>query len=322
MTDKEQYRQICEERTDIPLFLQYWWMEAVCAGKKWDVLLYRNGEDKVLAVMPYLVGKKLWMRYVLQPQLTQFNGVWYLKNDFKNENERLSFEKKVCTYFAERLKALHISYFCQNFSPSFTNWLPFYWQGYGQTTRYTYQIKNLSNLDEVFANFDRDRRQKRILHLEKDYHEINDITAEEFYDFHRNYWEKKGSKYLFSKDFVLRLCNEAIARGHGLFIGLADNKTNEKVAMRFVVYDGSSAYSLMSATAVDNNVNGLSELLFWKVLQRLSGETKVFDFEGSMDEGIEHSYRLYGAEQVPYFQISKSNSVLFRVLLAIKKKLG
>ena len=322
MTDKEQYRQICESHPEIPLFLQHWWMNAVCAGKQWDVLLYRNGDGEVQAVMPFLIGKKLWMRYILQPQLTQFNGVWYLKNDFKNENERLSFEKKVCTYFAERLKALHISYFCQNFSPRITNWLPFFWQGYKQTTRYTYQIKNLSNLDKVFANFDRDRRQKKILHLEKDYHEITDITAEEFYDFHRGYWEKKTGKYLFSKDFVVNLCNEAIARGYGLFIGLADNKTGEKVAMRFVVYDGSSAYSLMSATALDTNVNGLSELLFWKVLQRLSGRTEVFDFEGSMDEGIEHSYRLYGAEQVPYFQIFKSNSLFFSLLVAIKKRRG
>ena len=92
--------------------------------------------------------------------------------------------------------------------------------------------------------------------------------------------------------------------------------------MRFVVYDGSSAYSLMSATALDTNVNGLSELLFWKVLQRLSGQTEVFDFEGSMDEGIEHSYRLYGAEQVPYFQIYKSNSLFFSLLVAIKKRRG
>lgn len=322
MTDKEQYKYLCETHSEVPLFLQHWWMDAVCKGKQWDVFLYRNGDGEIQAVLPYLVGKKLGMKYILQPQLTQFNGVWYLRNDFKSENERLSFEKKVCTYFAECLKNLNISYFNQNFTPHFTNWLPFYWQGFSQTTRYTYQINNLSNLYEVFSAFDRDRRQKKILRLEKDYHETTDISPEEFYDFHRKYWEEKGFKDLFAKDFVVNLCKVAIARGQGIIIGLADNITHKKVAMRFVVYDGHSAYSLMSAIAPDININGLSGLLFWKVIQRLSTKTKVFDFEGSMDEGIEHSYRLYGAVQTPYFQIVKCNNLIFSLLLSMRNKLG
>ena len=80
-------------------------------------------------------------------QMTQFGGVWYLKSDFKSENERLSFEKKVCSQFADRLKDLKLSYLCVNFAPAFTNWLPFYWKGYRQTTRYTYQIQGVDNLD-------------------------------------------------------------------------------------------------------------------------------------------------------------------------------
>ena len=53
MTPKEQYRILCEQETTIPLFLQYWWMEAVCMGKQWDVMLCtRNGE--IVAAMPYV----------------------------------------------------------------------------------------------------------------------------------------------------------------------------------------------------------------------------------------------------------------------------
>lgn len=322
MTDKEQYRQICESHPEIPLFLQHWWMNAVCASKQWDVLLYRNSDGEVQAVMPFLIGKKLWMRYILQPQLTQFNGVWYLKNDFKSENERLSFEKKVCNEFVGRLKDFRLKFFSQNFAPQFTNWLPFCWNGFSQTTRYTYQIQNLSNLDDVFANFDRDRRQKKILSLEKNYHQTTDITADEFYDFHSRYWEARGTKDLFAKNYVVNLCNAAMSRGQGAIIGLADNKTGEKVAMRFVAFDKTSAYSLLSAMQPNTTVNGLSELLFWKVIQYLSDKVQVFDFEGSMVESIEHSYRLYGAKQVPYFQITKTNSRIFSVLLKLKKRLG
>ncbi|MBR0072843.1 MAG: GNAT family N-acetyltransferase [Bacteroidales bacterium] len=320
MTEKEQYRQLCESHPEIPLFLQHWWMEAVCAGKQWDVLLYRNNDGEVQAVMPFLVGKKLWMRYVLMPQLTQYNGVWYLKNDFRSENERLSFEKKVCNDFVGRLKDMRLDFFLQNFAPRFTNWLPFYWKGFSQTTRYTYQIQNLANLDDVFANFDRNRRQKKILSLEKKYRQTTDITAEEFYGFHSKYWEAKGTKDLFAEKYVVKLCNAAMARRQGVIIGLVDIKTGEKVAMRFVVFDKTTAYSLLSAIEPNSKVNGLSELLFWKVIQYLSGKVRVFDFEGSMVESIEHSYRLYGAKQVPYFQIEKCNSLLLGLLLKLKTK--
>ena len=45
MTNKERYREICESgEYNIPLFLQYWWMEAVCKGKKWDVALALDGD--------------------------------------------------------------------------------------------------------------------------------------------------------------------------------------------------------------------------------------------------------------------------------------
>lgn len=320
MTEKEQYRQLCESHPEIPLFLQHWWMEAVCSGKQWDVLLYRNNDGEVQAVMPFLVGKKLWMRYVLMPQLTQYNGVWYLKNDFRSENERLSFEKKVCNDFVGRLKDMRLDFFLQNFAPRFTNWLPFYWKGFSQTTRYTYQIQNLANLDDVFANFDRNRRQKKILSLEKKYHQTTDITAEEFYGFHSKYWEAKGTKDLFAEKYVVKLCNAAMARRQGVIIGLVDIKTGEKVAMRFVVFDKTTAYSLLSAIEPNSKVNGLSELLFWKVIQYLSVKVQVFDFEGSMVESIEHSYRLYGAKQVPYFQIEKCNSLLLGLLLKLKTK--
>ena len=321
MTDKEQYRRICDEHPEIPLFLQHWWMEAVCADKQWDVLLYRNGEGEVQAVMPFLIGKKLWMRYILMPQLTQFNGVWYLKNSFKNENERLSFEKKVCTYFAERLKALHISYFCQNFSPRITNWLPFFWQGYKQTTRYTYQIQNADNPDVVFANMDKKRQQTKILNLQDKYTVCYDLAPDVFYDFHAQYWQSRGGEELLPKDFVLRLCSEAVSRNQGVIAGLKDLDGN-LLAAYFVACDDTTAYALMSAYDRQRNEHGMTALLVWNIIKHLSDRIQVFDFEGSMDENVEYSFRYYGTKQVPYFQIFKSNSALFRVLLAIKKRIG
>jgi len=45
----------------------------------------------------------------------------------------------------------------------------------------------------------------------------------------------------------------------------------------------------------------------------------VFDFEGSMDENVENSFKQFGTEQVPYFRIIKEKSQLFKALLALRK---
>ena len=73
MIAKEQYKALCEtEGSAIPLFLQYWWMEAVCEGKRWDVLLVHDRQGNPLAAMPYLIGSKMEVivqNTVIQQQL-------------------------------------------------------------------------------------------------------------------------------------------------------------------------------------------------------------------------------------------------------------
>ena len=40
-------------------------------------------------------------------------------------------------------------------------------------------------------------------------------------------------------------------------------------------------------------------------IQLAQKENKLFDFEGSMMEGVEQRNRQFGAKQTPYFQIKK-----------------
>ena len=66
---------------------------------------------------------------------------------------------KVCAKLIEQLpkKAL----FQQNFHYNFTDWLPYYWAGFEQSTRYSYVLENLSDLEQVFNNFSADYRNNK-----------------------------------------------------------------------------------------------------------------------------------------------------------------
>ena len=44
MTNKERYIEWVASLEYVPIFMQPWWMDAVCAGKEWDVLLAEDSE--------------------------------------------------------------------------------------------------------------------------------------------------------------------------------------------------------------------------------------------------------------------------------------
>jgi len=67
-----------KKENSIPLFCQDWWMDAVCLDE-WDVLLVEE-KGQIVAALPYHLRKKLGFRCIVQPQLTQYNGIWIRKS--------------------------------------------------------------------------------------------------------------------------------------------------------------------------------------------------------------------------------------------------
>ncbi|MDD4738602.1 MAG: GNAT family N-acetyltransferase, partial [Bacteroidales bacterium] len=56
MTNKEKYRLLCQNNSDINIFMQDWWLDALC-GDSWDVLL-KEQNNKIIATLPYFIQKK------------------------------------------------------------------------------------------------------------------------------------------------------------------------------------------------------------------------------------------------------------------------
>ena len=293
-------------------------MEAVCKGKKWDVALALDG-DRPQGAMPYLYGRRCGMTYILEPQLTQYSGPVFFYPEALSQSQRLEFEKSVSQKLIDAVGILKPAYFLQNFSPSVTNWLPFYWAGYKQTTRYTYRIPDIRDPQTVFAAFDPEKRQRKIRRYENTTAVRFDMSPRQFAQFHNEYWSGKGRKDELNADFIADVCSAAIERGNGVIASL-HNAEGQLLSARFVLFDGQCAYSLMSAQNNALHKSGHSEMLFWELIKYLSDKTVVFDFEGSMDEGIEYFYRSFGAVQTPFFEISKCNSRLFALLLKLRQR--
>jgi len=316
MHNKDRYRKLCEEK-NIPLFMQAWWFDAVCLpmGKQWDVLLCEE-KGEILGAMPYHITKKYGFKIIVQPRGAQYNGVWidYLK-DMKL-HKRYSFEKRVMDNLIDQLESLNVSHYSQNFHHSFTNWQPFYWRGFRQTTRYTYLLKDLSDLDRCFENFSYAKQR----HLKK---EIDDLiidfslSAAEFYDFHKQCLRQKNAKIEYSQELLLSVYNETLKREQGKIIALKDKNNNLHSAL-FIVWDKNAAYAYVYSIDLQFKNDGTSTKMFWEAIKFVSDKTKIFDFEGSMIESVAQSYQQFGTEQIPYFNISKSYSHILNLLLKFK----
>jgi hypothetical protein len=289
-----------------PIFSQPWWLDAVAPGRWGQVIIEKGGE--LFARMPYVLSKKRGRTDITMPQLTQTLGPWLRPYPGK-EAKRLSEEKQLMTELIDQLP--QFSYFSQNLHYSTTNWLPFYWKGFQQTTRYTYVLEDLTDLDAVFSSFTRAKR-KNMRKAAKLVTVKQDLPAKEFYDNHVLTLAKQGEEIVYSFDLFQRIHQASYVRQAGKTFYCVDDDDNLHSAI-FVIWDIDSAYYLISSIDPDFRNSGSATLLIWEALQYLADKTQKFDFEGSMIEGVENSFRSFGAQQVPYFQVTKINALSVKV---------
>ena len=313
---KNRYRKLCDEKQDIPLFMQAWWMDAICIKQNWDVLFYKKN-DKIIAVLVYYIVEKYGFKLIIQPQLTQSNGIWIEYPDNQSSYEIISFEKEIMSNLIEQLNKLRFSYYDQNFQPKITNWLPFFWKGFSQTTRYTYQIKDISDVEKCYQQFSY-AKKKQISKAKKNLKTDLILSGELFYKELQQNFKEINQNVFYSKDLFLKLYNECMSRNQGCIITARDNQQNIHAA-NFIVWDNNCAYNLISTIKKEFRSSGASSLIIWEAIKLMSSKTEKFDFEGSMHESIENSFRQFGTVQIQYFRIKKYNSLSLRLFINLKK---
>ena len=311
MSDKEAYIRFCEQTPALPLFLQPWWLDAVTIpdGKVWEVLMARNKQGEIEAVMPFVIGSRWGMRYAVTPQLAQYTGVWIKDVAGETIPERLSREKRLQNDIIAQLEAKRIAFFDIKFPLNYTYWSPFYWAGYQQETHYTYRIEDIRDTQKVFAGMDY-AKQKQIRKAQEACIVIDfEMSADELYDLQCTQLDERGSKDVLSRELVRSVANESRNRGQG-FIARAKDPEGHTHAAVFVVWDKHSAWELISAIHPDFRASGASTLVVWEAMQKAAEQTKAWDFEGSMIENVESSFRQFGGVPVPYYELFKKAKLI------------
>lgn len=316
VSNKEKYRVLCDNHPEIPLFAQYWWMDAICVGKEWDVLLVEE-EGAVLGAMPYLMVRKFLFKLILQPIFSQNNGVHFFYPKGMEEDERETFERFVCQSILTQLEAMRLDWYMQYFDPTFRHASLWRMAGYDVTERVTYVIPSLRNLVELFGQFT-PAKKRHIRKAERSGLAVRwDMEPAAFYDFHTECLRLRGRSNINSRQVEENLIRQALDRGQGKILSIHDSEGNLHSAL-FFVWNDQYGYYLIPAIHPTYKASGASTLMVWRTLQFLQNKTQSFDFEGSMDPQIAHSYKQFATERVVYNKVEKVNSSLLRCYLGCR----
>ena len=304
MTNKEQYLSFCQQHPEIPLFQQAWWMQCVAGHKEWDVLLIRNEQDEIIAFLPYLFVRKYGFRMVLQPLLSQCNGIWAM--------DGYSSDKAISYNIISEVEKMKLHWFMQYF-PSSSLLEPWSEQGYKVSQRHTYIIESIQQSPEtIFQSFS-SAQKRQIKKAERNGIIIKEgHSATDFYQFHTSCLKQRGEKNMNLPEVEITLCEEAIKRDMGAILYAIDH-TGKNLAALFMAWDSTTAYYMIPVYDNEEKSSGASSLLVWHgiLLAREKGLTN-FDFEGSMQPTIAQYYKQFGSTLKEYPQIEKINHPLIK----------
>ncbi len=313
---KAAYLDFCQEYY-VPIHGRGWWLDAVCGKEGWQVKLAFNKNGNVVAALPFAKSKRGYLNMIRMPILTSYLPIPIVYPAFEKTHHKIAFEKKILTDLIEQLPK--VALFDQNFHPALSNWLPFYWKNFRQTTRYTYILEDLSDLSKIHRELEGNVRTYIRKAQKGDIQIVKSEDLKGFYELVEYTFQRQHRNTPFSLQVLEKLDAELTTRNQRA-IYLAKDPLGNSHAAGYVVWDEKSAYYLASGTHPKFRNSGAHYLLLWTAIKDCAKFVQSFDFEGSMLPQVENVFRSFGAAQKPYFRILKTNDLMLKLLGVITGK--
>lgn len=306
MNNLSRYRQLTDVHRQLPLFFQPWWLDAACGD--WEVAIVEN-EKGIQAVMPFQQEKKWGIHLLRNPPLCPYMGPYFLSA--ARPPKQWAEEERLLEALLAQLPKY--DYYQLTTVPGFENFPAFHQRQFTNSNRLTYLLELSAPEEELFSQISGRLRQyiksaQKSLRVEQE--QQPDLAL--FLSWHQRAFSRKGSPYPFSLSLIEKTVTAAEAHQASLF-QTAYDEHNRPVAMLWTPFDGQKSYHLLAATSPDATHNGALGLLTWNAIKQAKvRRLKQYDFEGSMDKGIEAFFRKFGGQRIPYLQFEHCPSRLWR----------
>lgn len=297
VNSKSLYKSITDADETIPLFLNYYWVNAATNGRFHALICRENNKNLAIFIIP-LSNKN---NAIVLPKLTQYSGLFYLK-DFSNE-KGIGKQHIIIEKFIEELKAF--KKIRLSFHHSILNLLPFIYNGFEVTLRYTY-VLNFNSLP-ISSKLNQ-RRRNYVVSLQSRINVTFTEDLEWFYEKIKYFF--KSRKLTLSYDFkTLEVIYDVLKIQNKCRILVCKDNNDEVCAVGLLIWDEFVAYPLVYSTNPYAG-NGYDSFILYKMMELSSKYVSIFDFEGSVVKNVERVYRQMGGLQKPYYVISRNSKAL------------
>lgn len=301
MSNKEKYGLFCKKNY-VPLYSKPWWMDTVCGPDNWDVWIYEKGGG-ILAAMPYYMEQRGRYKYITKAPLSQTHGIIFSENDKRKLSKQAEFEEKVINEACVFIAGMDLDVYEQQYSHTFTNWSPFYWNNYTCVLRYSYIIEDTSDQETIWNNYSAEYRNE-IRKGQKLVTVSENINEDEFYNEHEKVFLKQGKRCPFDRPFWNKFLNACVSNNAGQMLCARDAKDNIN-AILFIAWDERYVYHLLGGYIPEFASNQAYPVLTNYAISKAGERKLAYDFEGSMLKQVAKSFRQFGAVPMPYYRIRK-----------------
>ena len=299
MTNKERYSEWAAQLEYLPIFLEPWWLDAVCAGKEWDVLLAENEAGQIVGAMPYLLRRRAWFKYVIMPQQTQMGGIW-VAPEVTGDKWRTA---EVCRQLKEQLDEMGLVYYYQEFMPGSLCVDAMRGLGFKTKEHVTYRVDDLSDLDAVIGAFSKNKRRQ--LQKALSLHAERKMDIEDFYRFHCQCMATRKRKIGYSREFLLVLERKARRAGQCEILSVC-NADGKVYAAAFLVWDKHYLYYLIPCFDPMYRESGASALLVLETMKRAREKHLRFEFGEPADKSSEKAFKQFHPEGMKFYSVEQS----------------
>lgn len=297
-SSKDQYIALAHR---LPVFMQAWWLDATCSAD-WDVALVKK-DGNIIAVWPFQKERKWIFSIVRNPLLTPYLGPFFLQ-EFSSSADRNDCLKQL------RQQLPKVDFLQWTSFPHVPTGDFFTQPNLKQVSRRTFVI-DLSLSEDALWEALHVKRKNAIRKAHKDLSvRMAPIDWSLFIQHHRKAFEEKHTHYPYLLHHFTQL-NEVLERHKSVLTLQAINEQGCIEAQALFVVDHNNMYYLLSATKDQPHRGAVAAVIWEAMLEAKKQGLKCFDFEGSMDEGIAHFYKRFGAKETQYMYYEQCNSILW-----------
>ncbi len=303
MTARERYDELVQASPQGSIFSTTWWLDAV-APEQWHPHLVEEGELR--AAWPTIAQRNRWGVLHLGAPVTPFLGP-ILPAPEAGKRRWTTAEESLELLLDSLGPYAHLEARCH---PSFAYWAPLSWHGFRQTTRYTWRLDDLSDLEAIEAGLRTNIRGD----IRKARKQGVTVVEGNRYDL----FELQGAGRTWQTIEAVDAPAEARDARRVLVARGADGDAH---AVGYFVWDDAALYYLVGASDPELRSSGATSLLVWSAIELAAERGLAFDFEGSMIRSVERFFRAFGGAPTPYSVVRHTPRAGLRAEVAVKRAL-